>query len=86
MHKLLENYINKITIDDVLKFAEKNGAHLSGEELNLIYKYVKNDWETIIFGNPSHIFEILKQNLSKENYKIAHSLFVSYKEKFQNYL
>lgn len=86
MHKLLENYINKISISDVNNFAVKNGASLSKEELALIYKYVKNDWETIIFGNPNPIFSDLKENLTAKNYEITINLFTSYKEKFRNYL
>lgn len=86
MHKLLKNYINKISIDNINSFALKNGANLSDKELKLIYKYVKNDWETIIFGNPSQIFDDLKENLTAKNYQIATNLFTSYKEKFKDYL
>ena len=86
MHKLLEYYINKISINDIRDFALKNGANLSLEELNLIYKYVKNDWETIIFGNADQIFSDLKKNLTAKNYQITTNLFKEYKEKFKNYL
>lgn len=86
MHKFLENYIRKIEMNDIKTFALKNGAYLNDKELTLIYKYVKNDWETIIFGNPNHIFKDLKENLNTENYKIIIQLFNFYKEKFQNYL
>lgn len=86
MHKLLENYISRIQIEDIKAFALKNGADPSEKELALIYKYVKNDWETIIFGNPKEIFSDLKENLTAKNYQIVTELFNSYKEKFQNYL
>lgn len=86
MHKLLEYYINKLSINDIKNFAVKNNANLSNDELNIIYKYVKNDWETIIFGNPNQIFSDLKENLTAKNYQITMNLFNEYKDKFKNYL
>jgi len=86
MHKLLEYYINKLSINDIKEFANKNGADFSDNELKLIYKYVKNDWETIIFGNADQIFSDLKKNLTAKNYQITTNLFEEYKEKFKNYL
>ena len=73
-------------MEDIDNFAKKNGATLSQKELELIYKYVKNDWKTIIFGNSDKIFSDLKVNLTPKNYEIALSLFNLYKQKFQNFL
>lgn len=86
MHRFIKNYINNLTINDIKIFANSNGANLSDEELTLIYKHVKNDWETIIFGNPNRIFDNLRENLTTKNYQIMMNLFNLYKERFKNYL
>lgn len=86
MHSLLRNYINKLTVNDIRLFANSRGITLNNTEIELIYKYVKNDWETIIFGNSTKIFDDLKENLTPCNYQIIVNLFDNYKEKFKNYL
>jgi len=86
MHRFIKNYIDGLTINDIKVFACSNGAILSDNELSLIYKYVKNDWQTIIFGNPNKIFNDLKENLTSKNYQIMINLFNIYKDKFKNYL
>lgn len=86
MHNFLKKYIDKLNINDIKSFANKNNINLSKEELELIFKYIKNDWEIIIYKNPSKIFNELEKKLSKENYNILISLFNEYKNKFKNFL
>ena len=66
---IIKEYINKITISDISRFASNNNINLNNEELNIIYKYVKNDWKTIIYGNYNSILNDLKSKIDIDKYK-----------------
>ena len=86
MDKLIKEYIDKITISDINKFANKNNINLDNNELNLIYKYIKNDWKTIIYGNYNIILNDLKNKIDINKYNKIENLFYKFKSKYQNLL
>lgn len=83
---LIKKYISKLTLNDIDSFSKKNGIELKEKELNLIEKYIKNDWKTIIYGNPKPILNELKEKLNKIQYQKIENLYIEYKEKYKNYL
>lgn len=87
MYKLLiAQYINKLTIDDVNKFAIKNNIYLSTDELNIIFITLKNNWETILYCDPKPIFDDLKTKLNPNSYQKGLALYNTYYEMYKNYL
>ena len=84
--KLIRNYVDRVTINDVDSFSKTYGIILNEKELNLIFKYVKNDWHTIIYGNPRTILDDLKKNLDSFSYSKIEQLYIHFKEKYKNYL
>ena len=86
INKLIENYINTMTIDDVNKFAMNNNVSLSNDELTIIYSTIKNNWYDLIYGNYSSIFNELKNKISPSTYKKAEELFFYFKNKYQRFL
>lgn len=83
---LIKNYISKLTLNDINTFAIKNGIELNEEELKIIEKYIRNDWRTIIYGNPRPILNELKEKLNQIEYQKIENLYVEFKEKYKNYL
>lgn len=83
---LIKNYISKLTLNDINTFARKNGIELKEEELKLIEKYIRNDWRTIIYGNPRPILNELKEKLNQIEYQKIENLYIEFKEKYKNYL
>lgn len=83
---LIKNYISKLTLNDIKTFAIKNGIELNEEELKIIEKYIRNDWRTIIYGNPRPILNELKEKLNQIEYQKIENLYVEFKEKYKNYL
>ena len=83
---LIKNYISKLTLNDINTFAIKNGIELNEEELKIIEKYIRNDWRTIIYGNPRPILNELKEKLNQIQYQKIENLYVEFKEKYKNYL
>ncbi|HHW68967.1 MAG TPA: DUF2624 family protein [Tenericutes bacterium] len=84
--KLIKQYVDKISPNDIDSFARKHGTTLNNDEKNIIYNYIKRDWHTIIYGNPTGIFNEIKSKVSTSTYKKIEELFKEYKNKFRNYL
>lgn len=82
--KLINEYINRLTINDISAFAIKNGVSLNEEELNIIYNHAKNNWRTIVFGNPREILDDLKNKINPFSYQKIESLYVYFKNKYNN--
>lgn len=83
--RLINEYVNRMTIDDVNKFALQNGINLKDNELQLIYNYIKNDWRTIVFGNPRGILDDLKNKLDPNSYSKIESLYIFFKNRYSNF-
>ena len=82
MDKILEGYIKRLNIDDVKKFALKNGITLDDEELVIVYNYVINDWRTIAYGNPRAILDDLKAKLNDDSYNKIEQLYIQFKKRY----
>ena len=82
--KLIGEYVSRMTINDVRSFAIKNGVTLSEEELTIVYNQAKNEWRTIIFGNPRGILDDLKSKINPTSYQKIESLYVYFKNKYSN--
>lgn len=84
--QLIKNYINKLTINDVNKMAIKHDINLNDQELNFVYNQIKDNYETLLYGDSNFIFNELKNNVSNENYLKIKDLFNEYKQKYQSLL
>lgn len=83
---LIKNYISKLTTKEINNFAKKHGIDLNNDELELIEKHIKNDWRTIIYGNPRPILDNIKQKLEQPKYQKIENLYIEFKYKYKNYL
>lgn len=83
---LIKQYINNLTYGDISSFASTQGITLTNEETEIIYDTIKNHWRTILYGNPRGILDDLKSKLEPHTYSKAEELYISFKEKFENYL
>lgn len=86
MFNIIGAYINKLTKDDVNKFAISKGATLSNEELEFTYSFIKKNWKDIL-KNPS-IFDIERYSkyYSNDNFIKIKQVFNGYFQKFSSYL
>ena len=75
MHRLLiENYIKQISKQDILEFASKNNIQLEKQEQDILYHYLKNNWQDLLYGNSRSIFKELEEKLGSEKFNILKSL------------
>lgn len=84
--KLIENYINKMTISDVNNFALSNNINLNNTELDIVYNTIKRNWYTLIYGDYTSIFNNLKDKFDINTYKKIEELFFYFKNKYQKFL
>ena len=85
-NKLIREYVNHLKENDIKTFAFKNGVELRNEEITIIYNYIKNDWKTIVYGNPRNIFMELKKSINGDTYKKIENLYYEFKRKYIDYL
>ena len=87
MHRLLiENYIKQISKQDILEFASKNNIQLEKQEQDILYHYLKNNWQDLLYGNSRSIFKELEEKLGSEKFNILKSLYDFYFEKYRDFL
>ena len=86
MYNLVKRYMDNLTKEQVLNFAQKNQIFLSQEELDFTYTFVKKNWE-MIFRNPNLLkLERYKDKFSEENFIKIKKLFVLYYQKYGHLL
>lgn len=85
MHKLIENYIQNIRKKDIYAFALKNDILLTEKEQDILYHYLQNNWEEILYGN-SRDFVSLENQIDKEKFLKIKKLFDFYFNKYHNLL
>lgn len=86
VNRLIEQYVNRMTKDDILRFATKNGIELNDKELKIIYNHIKKEWKTIVYGNPREILDDIKMNFDDITYNKIENLYINFKEKYKGYL
>ena len=86
MFNIIERYMTKLSIEDVNNFAIKNDIHLSNEELDFTYAFIKKNWQPIL-SNPNMLnLDRYKDKFSEENLIKIKKLFKEYSIKYKNYL
>ena len=86
MRFIIKEYIDKITVGDILKFGLENNVNLELEDAEVLSFYLKNNWEDLLYGSPLPIIKKIEDKLGKTKCKIISDLFYMYKEKYKNYL
>lgn len=86
MYQLISRYMEKLTKEDVNNFAVSKNTHLSSEELDFVYVFVKKNWEQVI-KNPKLLnLDRYKDHFSPENFAKIKKLFDEYSAKYQAFL
>ncbi len=79
--KLIKNYVDKLTINDIFNFANYENIVISNNDANTILFYIKNYWQIIYKGDSTQIFIELKSKLQESTYKKVIELYNKYKNK-----
>lgn len=85
-HFFIRKYIQNITDKDIINFAMAQGIKLSENEVNLFYHHIKQNWETVLYGDPTTLFQTIKSEIRPETYQKMIELYQYFKKKYQSYL
>ena len=86
MHRLLiENYVKQIKKSDIYNFALINNIDLSEKDIDILYYYLKKNWEELLYGNKD-VLNDLKQEIDEDKSLKIKSLFEIYYNKYQDLL
>ena len=79
MFNIIGAYVNKLTKEDINKFALSKGAYLSSEEIDFTYEFIKKNWKDIL-KNPV-LFDIdrYEKYYQKNNFIKIKQVFNEYK-------
>jgi len=81
MEFLIKGYVNKLTEENIVEYAHKNGIEINNDETKIIYLYIKNYWNVFYNGNPNELFMELKEKIRPNTYNLIVKLFNEYKSK-----
>lgn len=79
--KFIKNYVDKMTLNDIFSFAEKENFKISKNDAEIVLSYIKKYWLTVYKGDPTNIFFELKLKLEESTYKKIIELYNKYKNK-----
>ena len=85
MLKLIESYINVLSLDQMNAFLKQNNILLNKLESIYLLDYIKLNWYQIIYNPDTHL-DIIKENINLDSYNKLYNLYIIYKERYLNYL
>jgi len=78
--RLIKNYIKKMTINDIKDFLNKEKLEYDNNDINILFVYIKNNYENII-NNPIDVMTNIKSEVSKKTFNTILILYNKYKDK-----
>ena len=83
--KIISNYINKLTKDDIILFGFKNDIILNPTEVDYLFITIKNDYKILLSDNYMELFNKSKNYIDNKKLKKIYNLFIDYRHKYKNY-
>lgn len=80
MYNLIEAYVNKLNKEDIVKFANKNNLQVTNHELEFVYAFIKNNYQTVLKNPSSFSLAPYRKEFSNENYEFIENLINKYKK------
>jgi len=79
--ELVRKYIDKLSIQDIKMFANKNNISYTDEEVLIVYDFIKNNYNNLL-EQDINVFLKIKGRIRPELYKQLINLYIEYKQKY----
>lgn len=83
---IIENYIKQIKKEDILKFGLQNNIRLSDEDVDILYHYLNEFWEEILYGNSEDVFDDMRKHFDDDKFFKMKNLFEQYFNRYRYFL
>lgn len=83
--KIIEEYINKLTKEDINNYAKKQEIILDKEELDIVYNYIKTNYKNIIYYPIKKTLSEIKYKVKPLTYTKIEELMTKYKNIIDNF-
>ena len=79
MNNIISNYVDKLTKEDVIKFANMNNLSVSDSEIDFVYTFIKRNYKNVL-NNPNSLnLSLYRDKFSEDNYLFLENLIKKYK-------
>ena len=79
---LIKNYISKLTIEDIKRYASIKDINANEEEMQIVYEFIKNHYNKLLSQDMPFIENKLKNKLRPELYNTLLNLYNEEKKKY----
>ena len=83
--KLLKNYIEKLTLDEIKNFGIKKGINISDTEYQFILDLIQKNFEDLIINEDKYL-AMIENIINQKEFEKIKKLYFEYKNKYKNYL
>ena len=80
MLNLVENFIQSMNKEDIIKFANKNNLTVTDHEIDFVYAFIKNNYKTVLKSPDQFNLALYKNEFSQDNYAFIENLVNKYKK------
>lgn len=78
---LIKEYVNKLTEEDIKKYAKKYNVDINDDECKILYLYAKNYWKDFYKGDPIDLINELKEKLRPNTFNVLYNFYKDFKNK-----
>lgn len=78
---LIKEYVDKLTENDIKKYAKAYNIDINDDETKILYLYAKNYWKEFYHSEPKELLEELKEKLRPSTYDTLYKFYKDLKNK-----
>ena len=79
---LIKNYISKLTLEDIKRYASIKDINANEEEMQIVYEFIKNHYDKLLSQDMPFIENKLKNKLRPSLYNTLLNLYNEEKKKY----
>ncbi len=81
---LIKEYVNKLSEEDIKKYAKNYMIDINDEEAKILYLYAKNYWQEFYAGEPQELIDELKEKLRPDVFEKLYTIYKDAKSKIKH--
>lgn len=82
MYDIISRYMDKLTKENIITFAQNNDINLSEEEATFIYDFLEKNWSELLGSPDTLVMSRYKDKFSEDNYLKLDRLVNQYRNKY----